>query len=338
MIEVKHARGTYPVEFGSWAELGSAIPSKSAVLVDSNVLAHWGPKLPETAVRIVIPSGEASKSHEMYAHVAEELARHRVTRDTAIVGIGGGVVGDLAGFLAATYMRGVPFVQVPTTLLAMVDSSVGGKVGIDLAGGKNLLGAFYPPVRVFAPMESLSTLPERHLRNGMAEVWKYGYVLDAEFLVHLRSSKARDWKAIASRCVRIKEDVVAKDEFDRDGLRAVLNFGHTVGHALETLTGYGPLLHGEAIAVGMVVEARLGTALDMTPPGTAEKIEEDLRGEGLPTSHDALSQAGALLELMAVDKKVEGKGLAFSLLTRMGACKLVTGVPAEAVRDALRVR
>jgi 3-dehydroquinate synthase len=250
------------------------------------------------------------------------------------VALGGGVVGDLAGFVAATYMRGVPLVQIPTSLLAQVDSSVGGKVGIDLPEGKNMVGAFYPPERVSICTETLDTLSQREFDNGMAEVWKAGFILDRSLVDRLvAKSLTRD--EMVQRCIEIKRQVVEADEFETNGERAKLNFGHTVGHAVEKLTGYGPVLHGEAISIGMVIEARLGEAIGLSEPGTHDAVEECLGSQGLPTTSLVLRNIDMLIETMRRDKKASGGRLAFSLLTHIGGCKLVEDVPESDVRKVL---
>jgi 3-dehydroquinate synthase len=254
------------------------------------------------------------------------------------VAFGGGVVGDLAGFLAATYLRGVPFIQVPTTLLAQVDSSVGGKVGIDLPEGKNLVGAFYPPTSVQIPLECLHTLPERELRNGSAEVLKYGLIQDAALWHELEEPLGVGTprlETVVRRCIELKAEVVAEDELETTGRRAILNFGHTIGHALEHRYEYGTLLHGEAISVGMVAEARLGELLGMTPAGTAVAIAKRFEAWGLPTTDPALQEPDSLIDAMRGDKKAQDGRLAFSLLEGIGACKLVEQVDEQVVRRAL---
>src|SRR5205807_1069483 len=194
---------------------------------------------------------------------------------TTIIAFGGGVIGDLAGLVAALYMRGVPYVQIPTTLLAQVDSSIGGKVAVDLAAGKNLAGAFYPPKEVLIPLDALRTLDKRQFRNGMAEVWKYAFIADKDLLGTLKakvpncSNNVNNLKGIVQRCIEIKKGAVEADEFETSGARAVLNFGHTVGHAIESATGYSGIFHGEAISIGMVAESYLGEELGVTEAGTA---------------------------------------------------------------------
>lgn len=281
---------------------------------------------------LVLPPGEETKSIRHFGESLEWLAAQGVQRADKIAAIGGGVIGDLAGYVAASYLRGIEFVQVPTSLLAMVDSSVGGKVGVDLEAGKNLAGAFHPPTEVLVAEDVLETLPVRHLRNGMAEVWKYAFIADPN-LAHLIESGPVG-EAVIRRCIEIKKSIVEADEFETTGLRATLNFGHTLGHALETLTGYETLLHGEAIAIGMVWEAELGERLGVTQAGTSDVVREKLEAAGLPIRFPN-ADADRLIDLMGKDKKRKGNGLAFSLLTRIGECKLTTEVDTSVVRAVL---
>jgi 3-dehydroquinate synthase len=263
------------------------------------------------------------------------MAQAGCGRNTTLVAIGGGVIGDLGGFVAASYMRGIPYLQVPTTLLSQVDSSVGGKVGVDLPEGKNLVGAFYPPTAVAIPEDVLSHLPERQFANGMAEVLKYGFILDADFSDVLNGDDL-DVPAIVRHCIRLKADVVQADEFERLGIRAKLNFGHTVGHALEQVLRYEHLLHGEAISIGMVAEALLGEQLGVTEPGTTDEVRTRLAKHGLPVEWKGLQESDLLIDAMGRDKKAVDGELAFSLLTKIGECKLVEKVPRSAVRTALQ--
>ncbi len=323
---IHHSRGSYPVEFTT---MKAALSEPSGLIVtDHNVEVAWSPAFGSTA-RIVLPPGEETKSLEHYGHLVRDLAHRGVRRSDSIMAVGGGVVGDLAGFAAATYMRGISYTQVPTTLLAMVDSAVGGKVGIDLPEGKNLAGAFWPPTAVKMPLDSLRTLPDRHFRNGLAEVWKYGFILDpllcetlAKKTLHADSPEL---ESVIHRCVTLKSGIVQEDEHDRLGRRAMLNFGHTVGHALEKVTGYVGLLHGEAIAIGMVVEAKLGEALGLTRKGIADSIRTWLHQDGLPVSFPHVGSP-QVIAAMRGDKKVERAGLAFSFVTEVGRCKLVDGI------------
>lgn len=335
-MTIHHSNGSYPVEFCS---LSHALAMNGGLIVtDRNVESNWGAALGDRT-RIVVTPGEESKSLEGYGKLVRDIARHGLRRSETLVALGGGVIGDLAGFAAASYMRGVSLVQIPTTLLAMVDSSVGGKVGIDLPEGKNLAGAFWPPTAVLVPLETLATLPERQFRNGKAEIWKYGFALEAALCEKLGRSpltpESRDLEEVIRRCITLKAGIVQEDEHDKTGRRAILNFGHTVGHAIERVTGYSGLLHGEAISIGMVVEAQLGEALGLTKPGTASQIRAWLDQDGLPTHFPGLGSP-AFVAAMRLDKKAETPGLAFSLVTELGRCKLVTGLAEDEVAAILR--
>lgn len=324
-----HSNVTH-IDFLPIAELQERLPSKAVIVTDDIVTELW--ESPHR--RIVVPAGEASKSLHSYIQVVEQILSLGIDRSTIIVALGGGVVGDLAGFVAATILRGVTFLQVPTTLLAMVDSSIGGKVGVDTPQGKNLVGAFKPADQVFICPEFLDQLPARQLTNGMAEVWKYGFIGDAPELAKLRSGQAPLTEIIFD-CLDHKARVVEEDEFETSGLRATLNFGHTVGHAIEKVLGYEQFLHGEAISIGMVAEARLGELLKITEAGTAEQVKQDLASAGLPVDWDGLRDFEPLIAAMRSDKKATGGKLAFSLLTRLGDCKLVRDVDDESVQAAL---
>lgn len=323
-MTVRHSGGAYEVVETTLAAALVELPTDARIVTDANVAAVA--PLPEGVPVLVLPPGEATKSLAHFGDALGWLACSGASRRTTLVALGGGVVGDLAGFVAAAYMRGVPLLQIPTTLLAMVDSSVGGKVGIDLLEGKNLAGAFWPPIEVRLPLDALATLPPRQRTNGMAEVLKYGFIMDAPLL---------EAPLDIMRCVAHKARIVEEDEHETTGRRAILNFGHTVGHAIERLTGYGPVLHGEAIAVGMVVEATLGERLGVTAPGTAERVRAVLAAHGLPTAHETTRDADAMLAAMRGDKKAVGGRLAFSLLTHVGECKLVSDVPEDDVRRVL---
>jgi 3-dehydroquinate synthase len=324
-----HSNVTH-IDFLPIAELQERLPSKAVIVTDDIVTELW--ESPHR--RIVVPAGEASKSLHFYSQVVEQILSLGIDRNTIIVALGGGVVGDLAGFVAATILRGVTFLQVPTTLLAMVDSSIGGKVGVDTPQGKNLVGAFKPADQVLICPEFLDQLPARQLTNGMAEVWKYGFIGDAPELTKLRGGQAPLTEIIFD-CLDHKARVVEEDEFETSGLRATLNFGHTVGHAIEKVLRYETFLHGEAISIGMVAEARLGELLGITEAGTAEQVKQDLASAGLPVHWDGLRDFEPLIAAMRSDKKATGGKLAFSLLTRLGDCKLVRDVDDESVQAAL---
>ena len=291
-------------------------------------------------VAVLIEDGEQAKSWATLDQVIDALLAARLGRDALIVALGGGVVGDLAGFAAAVYQRGIPFIQAPTTLLAQVDSSVGGKTAINHARGKNMVGAFHQPIAVIADVASLDTLPERELRAGLAEVVKHGFVLDAQFVTWLESNidklLARDRAALAHAVLRsceLKAQVVAADEREA-GLRAVLNFGHTFGHAIEAGAGYGEWLHGEAVAAGMVMAAELSTRAGSLRREDAQRVQALIARAGLPVRGPALAPE-RYLELMQVDKKAAGGKVRFVLLEELGRAGLRGDVDARLVRDSI---
>jgi 3-dehydroquinate synthase len=296
--------------------------------------------------RWVMPAGEQEKTLTRFGECLDALAELGATRDATVVALGGGVVGDLAGFAAACWMRGIDCVQLPTTLLAMVDSSVGGKTAVDLRQGKNLVGAFHPPRAVIADTTALRTLPDRELRAGLAEVVKYGAIFDVHFLAwlenHVEALLARDdailAEAIARSC-EFKADVVARDPYEH-GHRALLNFGHTFGHAIEAEQGYAgvgrdELNHGEAVAVGMVLAARLSTALNLASIVDADRLRVLLQRFGLPTVLPPGLSAEALIARMRLDKKADAQGLRFVLWNGAGQARVVAGVAEDAVRTVL---
>lgn len=290
-------------------------------------------------VEIVLPDGEEHKNWQSLNLVFDALLEHRCDRKTTLVALGGGVIGDLTGYAAASYMRGVPFVQVPTTLLSQVDSSVGGKTGINHPLGKNMIGAFYQPRAVLADTATLDTLPPRELAAGLAEVIKHGAILDAAFFdwieANIAKLVAREPEAMAhaiARSCEIKAEVVRKDERE-GGLRAVLNFGHTFGHAIESGLGYGQWLHGEAVGCGMVMAADLSARLGLVDAATVERVRSLVAAAGLPTVAPDLGEA-RWIELMAVDKKNEGGAIRFILLKPLGSPSITT-VPLETLRATL---
>jgi 3-dehydroquinate synthase len=271
--------------------------------------------------------------------IFDALLENKCDRKTTLLALGGGVIGDMTGFAAATYMRGVPFVQIPTTLLAQVDSSVGGKTAINHPLGKNMIGAFYQPQSVLADTATLSTLPQRELSAGLAEVIKHGAIIDAEFFswleAHMDQLMARDDAALAhviQRSCEIKADVVRQDERE-SGLRAILNFGHTFGHAIEAGMGYGEWLHGEAVGCGMVMAADLSHRLGYLSAQDKSRITALVKAAGLPVAAPDLG-ADRWLELMEVDKKNEGGEIKFILLKPLGQA-IITGVPNELLKATL---
>jgi len=289
---------------------------------------------------LVLPDGEKHKTLDSTARVFDALAALGATRDATVVALGGGVIGDLAGFAAAAWMRGIDFVQMPTTLLAMVDSSVGGKTGVNLPAGKNLVGAFLQPRAVVADTATLATLPAREYRAGLAEVVKYGALGDAAFFAWIESNAAalveREENALAhaiAQSCRQKSAIVARDELEH-GERALLNFGHTFAHALESATGYDALLHGEAVAIGMVLAARLSAELGRAPSGDGARLAALLDALGLPTRSPAIDAAD-VLERMRLDKKNLGGLLRLVLWRGIGQADVVPGVPEGAILRVL---
>jgi 3-dehydroquinate synthase len=290
----------------------------------------------------LVPAGEGSKSLEQASRLYDTLAESQVDRGTLVVALGGGVVGDLAGFVAATYLRGLPFLIVPTSLLAMVDSSVGGKVGVNHPRGKNLIGAFAQPVGVWIDLAALDTLPEREYRSGLAEVVKYGVILDAPFFEMLeRSASALLQREpgvlleVVACCCQLKADVVAKDERETSGARAALNYGHTFAHAFEAVAGYGTWLHGEAVAAGMVCASALAERLGLIAADITRRQRDLLACLHLPVRPDASWPVDALLAAMHSDKKTLHGKLRFVLPTRLGEVRLVNDVPKAAVQAVL---
>jgi len=291
-------------------------------------------------VEIVLPDGEAYKSWETLNTVYDRLLEAHCNRQTTIFALGGGVVGDIAGFAAATYQRGVPFIQVPTTLLAQVDASVGGKTGINHPLGKNMIGAFYQPLAVLADTSALRTLPIRELRAGLAEVIKHGLIRDVAFFewleANLEKLLARDGAALAHavlRCCEIKAEVVAADERET-GERALLNFGHTFGHAIENAMGYGVWLHGEAVAAGMALAVDLSRRLGGLTATDAGRVVDLIRRAGLPTTVHGISPQ-QFTALMGMDKKAAAGRTRFIVLDRIGAASIRDDVSAGDLNDTL---
>ena len=319
------------------------------LITDDNVRQPHAMKVAQTLAGadirvdlISIPPGEQSKSVSLAAGLWNGLLELGADRKTLVVAVGGGVVGDLAGFVAATYARGLALFQVPTTLLAQVDSSVGGKVGVNLEGGKNMVGAFFQPLGVLIDAQTLQTLPAREYLSGLGEVVKYGVILDPQLFAHLEQNapalRNRDPSVlvpIIARCCRLKADIVEQDELELSGLRAVLNYGHTFAHAFETLTGYTELLHGEAVAMGMMCAARLARQLGRIDQELVDRQQRLLESLGLPVAPPKLDPED-VLAAMRTDKKAQHGKLRFVLPTRLGHVELVSDVPAADVRRALR--
>jgi len=326
---------------------------RTVIVSDETVWALHGERLAASlgaaglaCPAVIVAPGEQTKSFAGLADLSDRLLALKLDRGDVVTAFGGGVVGDLAGFAAAIYKRGIDFVQIPTTLLAQVDSSVGGKTAIDTARGKNLIGAFHQPRLVLADLEVLATLPEREMRAGYAEVVKYGLLGDLAFFEWLEAKApavlAREPAALAeavARCVAMKAQIVAADEKET-GVRALLNLGHTFGHALEAETGYGEaLLHGEAVAAGSVLAFRFSAAQGLCSARDAERAEAAIAAAGLPTRLAGVSaspfDAAALVRHMGQDKKAQGGRLTFILARALGEAFVAKGVDAQAVHDFL---
>jgi 3-dehydroquinate synthase len=328
--------------------IASWVKASHAVVITDNHVEPHADKVIENLEhsgmlvdRAILPAGEATKSVLMADELWRLLLEYGADRKTVVIAVGGGVIGDLAGFIAASFARGLPFIQIPTTLLADVDSSVGGKVGVNLPNAKNMVGAFWQPRGVLIDTDVLQTLPEREYLSGLAEVVKYGVILDAAFfefleqqVAELRRRDPQILRHVIARSCRLKADVVEKDEREETGLRAVLNYGHTFCHAIESVAGYGEFLHGEAVAIGMVCASKLAESLGRIDAELTARQVALLTNLGLPVSLPDLPHE-ELIAAMQRDKKVEHGQLRFVLPTRLGHVELVRDVDAVLVRKAL---
>ena len=357
VVRVELAERAYEIAIGPGvlascgAALGSAGARRAVIIADAGVLSTHADAVDASlrhagieTMTIPVQRGEASKSVTEAARLWEALATANVDRATHVVAVGGGVVGDLAGFIAATFARGLPVWQVPTTLVAQVDSAIGGKTGINLHGGKNLVGAFWQPRGVLADTRTLATLPEREYVSGLAEVVKYGMILDAALFERLElrateilAREPADVEAIVVRSATLKASVVSRDEHERTGLRAILNYGHTFGHAYENAVGYGTLLHGEAVAIGMTDAAELAVRLGRIPAEIARRQNALLTALHLPVRLPSGPRPSPqeLVALMARDKKTLHGRLRFILSKQLGEVELVEGIEPSVVLDVL---
>ena len=353
VVDIELGERSYQIHIGAGlldqASTWQGLPRARSALIVSNetvaplYLARLQAQLqPHYAqvLSVVLKDGEAHKDWHSLNAIVDELMRHAADRKTVLFALGGGVIGDMTGFAAAIYMRGVPFVQVPTTLLSQVDSSVGGKTAINHPLGKNMIGAFYQPERVIADLTTLDTLPQRELSAGLAEVIKYGPIADGAFLdwleAHMDALLARDRAALAHavrRSCAIKAWVVGQDEREQ-GLRAILNFGHTFGHAIETGMGYGAWLHGEAVGCGMVMASDLSVRLGLMPASFLERMRRLIERAGLPTRAPAMDPE-RFIELMQVDKKAEGGEIRFVVIESLGKAG-VRDAPLDLVAEVIR--
>jgi len=318
------------------------ISPKVAIISNPTVYKLYGKKV-LTAIKsagfdvipVIIPDGERYKDISTVQKIYGELLKNRLDRRSALIALGGGVIGDITGFAASTYMRGIDYVQIPTTLLAQVDSSVGGKTGVNHKLGKNMIGTFYQPKLVWIDIDTLKTLPKRELLAGLAEVIKYGVIKDARLFAFLEDAKDKilnlDKKAlghIVKRSCEIKAEVVSKDERE-SGLRAILNYGHTIGHAIETVTNYKKYLHGEGVAIGMYLEAKLSEKLGLLKENDALRIKSLIDSYGLPSEMPEGINMNSLMPSMQLDKKAVAGKLKFILPERIGKVKIQKGIEAK---------
>ena len=354
-VIVTHALGSYPVhiEVGALSRLRALIhetlPERRIAMVSDEVVqalykaGRFGTP-PWTGETFTFAPGEKSKTRETWARLTDALMERGFGRDSGLIALGGGVTGDLAGFVAATYMRGIPYLQVPTTVLAMLDASVGGKTAVDTPQGKNLVGAFHPPIAVIADPQVLLTLPDRDYRAGLAEAVKHGLIADRDYFTWIESSApalvSRNIKVLTRlirRSIEIKGEIVADDERE-SGRRAILNAGHTVAHALEQASGY-QLPHGEAVALGLIVECRLEEQMGIAAAGLCSRLTRVLVSLGMPVHLPSPTKPGTLISGMARDKKNQEGHIHFALPVALGRMHRANGwtttAPAEDVRTAL---
>jgi 3-dehydroquinate synthase len=343
-VSVGLSRAPYKVLIGAGAisSCGESIsrvlkPARCVVVTDSNVaplyaeaveisLAHAGFQ----PVRVVVPAGESSKSLTQIGVICDAMIEAGLDRSSLLVALGGGVVGDLAGFAAAVYYRGIPYIQIPTTIVSQVDSSVGGKTGVNAAGGKNLIGSFHQPRLVIADTDTLGSLPEREFNEGFAEVIKHAAIRDPSMLEALD-----DLPALIARNVAIKAAIVAEDEFETKGLRVLLNFGHTIGHGIEAAAGYGKFLHGEAISLGLLAACRLSVEKSGLPEEDAARISSALGVYKLPLRLDASIATDAIFSALKKDKKFAAGGIRFVLLRKLGDAFVSDAVTEADIRGAI---
>ena len=347
VIKVNLQDRSYPITIGS-ALLSDGLNSdtwiqgKDCLIVTNETVAPlyldvMKSNIDDKTIEVItIKDGEHYKTIDTWSKIIDKLTAMRANRDTTIIALGGGVLGDIAGFAAATFMRGLPFIQVPTTLLAQVDSSVGGKTGVNHKEGKNLIGSFYQPTMVISDIDVLSTLPDREYKCGLAEIIKYGAIYDVDFFAWLESNMSELLNRVPkkliyaiSRSCQIKANIVGEDEFEI-GKRAILNFGHTFGHALENIMGYGELLHGEAVAIGMIIASKL------SPINSLERnrLISLIKSANLPHKIE-LNDENQMLDVMKTDKKVKNKKLRFVLLRSLGEAFVEEDLSEKEILDAI---
>lgn len=352
---VHHAGGSYPVIAG-WGiidQLGDrlldlGLDGPAYIITDENLMNRYGRRAQRALQRrgisahcFIIPPGEPSKTNALAQSIYEWLVGLRAERRQPIIAVGGGVVGDLAGYVAATFLRGVPFVQVPTSMAAMVDASIGGKVAVNLPQGKNLVGAFYQPQAVLADVQTLATLGQRELSEGWAEAIKHGFILDANLVDTFEQHAAALMQVepeisteVIRRSMAIKADIVSRDERETLDIRILLNYGHTIGHALEASTAYGQFMHGEGVAIGMMGAAKMARAMGILDQSVVDRQYELLRRFQLPTNAPGIP-AASLRQAMALDKKVAGGSNRWIMLTEVGQAVVRRDVPLDLVARTL---
>lgn len=326
-----------------------AFSPKSAIISNPTVYKLYGKKTLNAiksagfdVIPVIIPDGERYKDINTVQKIYGKLLKHRLDRKSAVIALGGGVIGDITGFVASTYMRGIHYIQIPTTLLAQVDSSVGGKTGVNHRLGKNMIGTFYQPKLVWIDIDTLNTLPRRELLAGLAEVIKYGVIWDYRFFEFLEKKREKifdlDKKTLSfiiKRSCEIKADVVSKDERE-SGLRAILNYGHTIGHAVETVTRYKKFLHGEAVAIGMHLEARLSELQGLLNKNEVSRIKSLIEDYGLPSEIPLDLKPGALIASIQLDKKAEAGELKFILPEKIGKVRIQKGIDSGTIEESLK--
>jgi 3-dehydroquinate synthase len=351
-VEIHSAAHHYPALVGSGLldRLGKStrkyLSRKTCTIIsDSNVGPTYGDRAKRSLTLagvkpklITIPAGEKSKTLKQAGAICDQMIAAGLDRQSFVIGLGGGMIGDISGFVAAIYHRGIPHVQIPTTLLAMVDSSIGGKTGVNTADGKNLIGAFQHPSLVIDDVEVLKTLPPREFNQGFAEIIKHAVIADVEMFGALQNTKANDALALQSlikRNIEIKSKIVAKDERDQAGERAILNFGHTIGHAIERAGDYRKFLHGEAVSLGIVAACAISIKKAGLSPGERDAILDLLRQFNLPTQFPKAFPREKIIETLKFDKKFEGGNVRFVVTPRIGSARLATDVTMRDIREAV---
>ena len=319
---------------------------RCAIISDRNVAPLFADRVEKSLASvgfrpalITIPAGEKSKTLKQAGAICDQMIAAGIDRQSFVIGLGGGMIGDISGFVAAIFHRGIPHVQIPTTLLAMVDSSIGGKTGVDTRAGKNLIGVFHQPSLVIDDLDVLKTLPRREFNQGFAEIIKHAVIADAKMFRTLESWKAGDAPALQrliKRNIEIKSGIVTKDEHDRTGERAVLNFGHTIGHAIERAGNYRKFLHGEAVSLGIVAACAISVKRAGLPPDQRAKIVDLLRQFGLPTRLPPKFPRKKILDAVKFDKKFEGGKIRFVVTPRIGAACVAKNVTFDDIREAVK--